>query len=151
MLILMDKKYRKIIVDKDNDDNDIETIIRVRKDMSVNIEVASCHNGERHYIGYINTIMMDAGENKLMYIEDIRVSILNNGFGSILLKKLIEYCKDIDIDFIGGHISKFDYNNNPERLIKFFTKNNFTVFMNSSIDKENDIYNGIILYNVKGE
>ena len=140
--------YKEIIIEKDSIKNR-QYVLHIRDDKSLDIELLDFN---KKYFGSINTIIArnkDDESIKCIYIEDVRTSYINQGNGTLLLQRLIKYCKENDIDFIYGNLSRFDYEDHQERLIHFYIKNGFEVLIFPKISN-NGIDVGQIKYNVKG-
>ena len=140
--------YKEIIIEKDSIKN-LQYVLHIRDDKSLDIELLDFN---KKYFGSINTIIArnkDDESIKCIYIEDVRTSYINQGNGTLLLQRLIKYCKENDIDFIYGNLSRFDYEDHQERLIHFYIKNGFEVLIFPKISN-NGIDVGQIKYNVKG-
>ena len=136
-----------MIIEEDNKKR--KYVLHIREDKSLDIELLDY---DKKYLGSINTIMArnkDDESIKCIYIEDVRVSHINQGDGTLLLQRLIKYCEENYIDFIYGNLSKFDYEDHQERLVHFYVKNGFEVIIFPKISN-NGIDVGQIKYNVKG-
>ena len=141
-----DRLYKDFIVEEDNAER--KYVLHIREDKSLDIELLDF---DKKYLGSINTIIArnkDDESIKCIYIEDVRTSYISQGDGTLLLQRLIKYCKENDIDFIYGNLSRFDYEDHQERLIHFYIKNGFEVLIFPKISN-NGIDVGQIKYNVK--
>lgn len=145
----MDLRFKEIIVENNGSDIINQFVLHIRADKSLDIELLDKHG---KYLGCINTMRIrnkDDESIECIYIEDIRISHINQGHGTELLQRLIKHCKDNHIDFIYGNLSKFDYEDHQERLVKFYIKNGFEVLIFPKISN-NGIDVGQIKYDVKG-
>lgn len=66
-----------------------------------------------------------------LYLQDIHISSINKGYGSILLSILLEEIKNNkefeNIKYIYGGLSSIDMNDHKDRLIHFYQKNDYTI------------------------
>ena len=65
-------------------------------------------------------------EEGVITINDIRCTIINNGYGTVLVSELINYAKENEVKTIVGWISNVD-NDHMERLVHFYSKFGFEI------------------------
>lgn len=77
-------------------------------------------------------------QNDIISIGDIRCDICNKGYGSLMMKTLIEYGKQNNYKSIEGWISQVDIDH-INRLHHFYQKFGFDIIPNKNGDKIEDI------------
>lgn len=75
---------------------------------------------------------------RVITISDIECKRNNRGYGSVMMKELIEYSKKNEYTQINGWLSKVDYNH-KERLYHFYQKFGFEIIQNEEGMKFADI------------
>ena len=64
---------------------------------------------------------------KGIHIENIVVWRINDGYGSLLLEFMIDFCRQNHLDSISGSLAPIDTTDHPERLYHFYQKHGFTI------------------------
>lgn len=88
------------------------------------IIISTCNN---KFAGRINCTVYK--EQKKIAIEDIWCKKNNKGYGSLMMRELIEYAKQHGIKYIDGWLSGVDANH-LERLYHFYHKFGFIITPN---------------------
>jgi len=108
-------KIIKPILSKKN----IDTIIY--EDFST-LKIESYKN--KKYMGYM--ICEINKESKSIKICNIHSEKKNKGYGSLMMRKLIEFAEQKDLMYIDGWLSRVDYDH-KERLLHFYQKFGFEI------------------------
>ena len=134
----------KIITEEVETKTDKYTIqLTVYPNTAVDIELYTAIQ----FIGKLySQVLEDKNRDKYLYIQDIHIHYPNKGYGTVILQRLIKYCKDNSIKYITGSICKFDYNDHGPLLVAFYHKNKFNVRIFGDI--KNGIEIGEIKYNI---
>ncbi len=77
-------------------------------------------------------------ELKTITISDIECKKNNRGYGSVMMKELIEYSRQNEVAHINGWLSKADYGH-KDRLYHFYQKFGFKIIQNEEGIKFADI------------
>ena len=98
------------------------------------LQIYALHN--KKILGRINCIIHK--ELRTITISDIECQKNNRGYGSVIMKELIEYARQNEFTHINGWLSKVDYDHR-ERLYHFYQKFGFEIIQNEKGMKFADI------------
>lgn len=127
---------KEIIINKDiYNDNDF--VVTIYDDHKCFLQICIYHcEGKR------SKLLSTYDKNKNLFLNDIQCSIINKGFGTILMNEFIDYAKKNNFKMIYGYLSKIDISDHKDRLFAFYNKFNFSIDLSkeSNSNKAYDIH-----------